>query len=154
MGWQIRNQKDFAAGLIYLATGAGFSIGALSYRMGDPARMGPGFFPFWLGILLAVVGVVTALTGLQRTAVPERIKRLELGPIAWILGAVVLYGLLLQTAGLVLSLVALVLVSSRASHEFTWRGALVSAVLLVIFSIGVFIYGINLQIPLWPAALD
>jgi hypothetical protein len=153
MRWRIRNQKDFAAGLIYIVAGAGFSIGALSYRLGDPARMGPGFFPFWLGILLAVVGLITAGGSLKRTAVPETLKRPEFGPMAWILGGVVLFGLLLQPLGLILSLTVLVLVSSRASHEFTWRGATINAALLVAFSTAVFIYGISLQIALWPAAL-
>jgi hypothetical protein len=74
--------------------------------------------------------------------------------MAWILGAVVLFGLLLQPLGLVLSLVVLVLVSSRASHEFTWKGALANTVVLVLFSLGAFIWGISLQIPLWPAFLD
>jgi Tripartite tricarboxylate transporter TctB family len=154
MRLRIRNQKDFAAGLIYVLMGAGFSIGALSYRMGDPARMGPGFFPFWIGILLAAVGVITALGGLKRTAEADPIKRPELGPMGWVLGGVVLFGLLLQPLGLVLALAALVLVSSRASHEFSWRGALASTVLLIAFSTAVFIYGIQLQIALWPAWLD
>ena len=74
--------------------------------------------------------------------------------MAWILGAVVLFGLLLQPAGLVLSLVVLVLVSSRASHEFTWRGTLANAVILIAFSVGAFIKGISLQIPLWPTFLN
>jgi Tripartite tricarboxylate transporter TctB family len=153
VGWHIRNQKDFAAGVLYLVAGAAFSIGALSYRMGDPARMGPGFFPFWIGVLLAAVGVVTAATSLKRTAQVEELKRLELAPMAWVLGGVVLFGLLLEPLGLVLALTTLILVASRASHEFTWRGALVSVVVLVAFSIAVFVYGIQLQIDLWPAAL-
>ena len=153
MRWRIRNQKDFAAGLIYVAAGAGFSIGALGYRLGDPARMGPGFFPFWIGVLLAVVGLITAGSSLRLNAEAEKLKRPEFGPMAWILGGVVLFGLLLEPLGLVLSLAILVLVSSRASHEFTWRGAIVNAALLVAFSTAVFIYGISLQIDLWPSWL-
>ena len=63
----------------------------------------------------------------------------------------VLFGLLLKPAGLVLSLAVLVVVSSRASHEFSWRGALATAVALILFSTAVFIWGINLQLPLWPS---
>jgi hypothetical protein len=147
----LRNQKDVAAGVIYVLAGAGFSLGALNYHIGDAARMGPGWFPFWIGILLAVVGVITAVAAVRPAAAREKLERPQLGAMAWILGAVVLFGLLLQPLGLVLALVALVLVSSRASHEFRWKGALANTVLLVIFSIGAFIYGINLQIPLWPA---
>jgi hypothetical protein len=151
---RIRNQKDFAAGAIYVLAGAGFALGAFNYKLGDAARMGPGWFPFWIGVLLALIGVVTALRALRLDAEPEKVQRLQAGSMAWILGAVVLFGLLLQPLGLVLSLVALVLVSSRASHEFTWKGALANTVVLVVFSIGAFIWGISLQIPLWPAFLD
>lgn len=151
MQLSIRNQKDFAAGVIYVLAGAGFSLGALNYRLGDASRMGPGWFPFWVGILLAAVGMATISASLRAGAAPEAIKRPELGSVAWILGAVVLFGLLLQPAGLVLALAVLVLVSSRASHEFSWVGALVNAVVMILFSTGVFIYGINLQIQLWPA---
>lgn len=151
MQLSIRNQKDFAAGVIYVLAGAGFSLGALNYRLGDASRMGPGWFPFWVGVLLAAVGMATISASVRARAAPERLKRPELGAVAWILGAVVLFGLLLQPAGLVLALAVLVLVSSRASHEFHWGGALLNTVILILFSTGVFIYGINLQIQLWPA---
>jgi hypothetical protein len=150
MQFRIRNQKDFAAGLIYVAAGAAFSLGALQYKLGDPARMGPGWFPFWVGILLVAVGAATAVAGLQPGAAEDPLRKPELGALGWILGAVVLFGLLLQPMGLVVALVALVLVSSMASHEFGWKGALLNAAVLVVFSAGVFIEGIQLQIPLWP----
>jgi hypothetical protein len=153
MELRIRNQKDFAAGLIYVLAGLGFSAGALNYKLGDPARMGPGFFPFWVGLLLAAVGMATIATSLRPGVRPDPLQRPQLAGMAWVLGAVVAFGVLLQPAGLVVALAALVIVSSRASHEFTWRGALVNTVVLLLFSIGTFIHGINLQIPLWPAFL-
>jgi Tripartite tricarboxylate transporter TctB family len=153
MKLRIRNQKDVAAGLLYAAFGAAFSLGALNYKLGDPARMGPGWFPFWIGILLVLVGAWTVLSGLKAHATQDRVKRLEWRPLAWIIGAVVLFGLLLQPLGMVGSLAVLVVVSSLASHEFTWKGALATAVALILFSTAVFIWGINLQIPLWPSFL-
>ncbi len=150
----IRNQKDAAAGLLYIVFGAAFSLGALNYKMGDPARMGPGWFPFWIGILLVIVGLITASAGLRATAVEEKVKRLELGSLAWIIGAVVLFGLLLQPLGLVGALAVLVLVSSRASHEFTWKSSIALAAALILFSSAVFIWGINLQLDLWPSYLN
>jgi len=151
MKLRIRSQKDVAAGVIYVLFGTGFALGALNYRLGDAARMGPGWFPFWIGILLVVVGLFTAAAGLKTSTPEDKVKRPELGTVAWILGAVVLFGVLLQPFGLVAALFCLVLVSGFASHEFTWRGALLLAVALIAFSVGVFIYGINLQIPLWPS---
>jgi len=115
--------------------------------------MGPGWFPFWVGILLVAVGFATAAGGMRASAPEEKVKRPELRSLAWILGSVVLFGLLLQPAGLVLSLAALVIVSSMGSHEFSWKGTLLNTVVLVLFSVGAFIKGINLQIPLWPAFL-
>jgi hypothetical protein len=154
MKLRIRNQKDVAAGVLYVAFGAAFSLGALHYKMGDAARMGPGWFPFWIGVLLVAVGVATAAAGLNPGAAPEAVKKPELRSLAWIIGSVALFGLLLQPLGLVLSLAALVIVSSLASHEFGWKGTLANAVVLVVFSVGAFVQGISLQIPLWPHFLN
>jgi hypothetical protein len=151
MKLRIRNQKDVAAGVAYVLFGAAFSLGALNYRVGDAARMGPGWFPFAVGLLLVLVGVLTALSGLRASAAPEKVQRFELAPLAWVTGAVVLFGLLLKPAGLVVALAVLVVVGSRASHEFTWRGSLATAAALILFSYAVFIWGINLQLPLWPS---
>ncbi|MBL0419030.1 tripartite tricarboxylate transporter TctB family protein [Ramlibacter sp. AW1] len=153
-GLRLRNQKDFAAGVIYIVAGAAFALGALNYRIGEASRMGPGWFPFAIGILLTLVGFATLYNGLRKSAAVERIKRPHPSTIAWVLGAVVLFGLLLQPMGMVLSLLVLVLVSSRASHEFTWTGALLNAIALTVFSMLVFIWGIDLQIPLWPAFMQ
>jgi hypothetical protein len=153
MKLRIQNQKDFAAGLIFLVAGAGFAIGAFNYTIGDAARMGPGWFPLWIGVLLAVLGLVIAAKAMAPGATRDLLQRPELRTMGWILGSVVLFGLLLQPLGLVLSLAVLVLVSSFASHEFGWKGALLNAVILILFSVGVFIRGIHLQIGLWPAFL-
>jgi len=153
MRLRIHDQKDFAAGLLYLGFGAAFSLGALQYKMGEAARMGPGWFPFWVGLLLVLVGVLTAASGLRTRPRAEKVKPPQLAALAWIIGAVVLFGLLLEPLGLVLSLAVLVVVSMRASHEFRWTAAIATAVALILFSIGVFIWGIDLLIDLWPAML-
>ncbi|MBS7777404.1 tripartite tricarboxylate transporter TctB family protein [Acidovorax sp. CCYZU-2555] len=150
---RIRNEKDFGAGCIYLLAGAGFSLGALGYRVGDASRMGPGWFPLCVGLLLVLIGILVVAQSVRPHAAPETVKRPDLRSLAWVLGAVVLFGLLLQPAGLVIALVVLVVVSSRASHEFTWRAALINSVLLTLFSIGVFVEGIHLSIGLWPEFL-
>lgn len=150
MKLRIRNQKDVAAGAIYVAFGAAFSLGALNYNMGDAARMGPAWFPFWIGVLMVLVGIATAAAGLGPRAAEDAMKKPELRALAWVIGSVILFGLLLQPLGLVLSLLVLVITSSLASHEFGWKGTLANAVILIAFSIGAFIKGISLQIPLWP----
>lgn len=147
----VRNQKNFASGLLYIAAGLAFAVGATHYRMGDAARMGPAYFPMALGLLLAGIGAVVLATSLRPRAAPERLPNFHWRTLAWILGAVVLFGVLLKPVGLVGSLIVLVFVSSMASHEFGWKGTLLNALLLAVICVGAFVYGLGLQLPLWPA---
>lgn len=151
---RIQKQTDFFSGLMFIAVGIGFSVVARGYTMGTAARMGPGYFPFWLGVLLALLGVIVALGALSTKSEADRIARFDFRTVLWVLGSVVLFALVLKPLGMVLSVVVLVLVSSMASHEFTWRGALLNAVVLVVISMGAFVYGIHLQMPVWPAFLS
>jgi len=150
----IRNQKNFAAGLLYIAMGAGFAIGATYYKMGSADRMGPGYFPFWLGLLLAAIGVMVVIGSLRAGPKSGALPRFDWKVLAWILVSVGLFGLLLTPLGLVASLVILVLVSSLASHEFKWRGAVLNALLLLAMCLGAFVYGLGLQLPLWPSFIQ
>jgi hypothetical protein len=55
---QIRNGKDFWAGLMFVGFGLSFMLMALSYPMGSGMHMGPGYFPTGLGGMLAVLGAI------------------------------------------------------------------------------------------------
>ncbi|MBY4898221.1 tripartite tricarboxylate transporter TctB family protein [Cupriavidus sp. AU9028] len=148
---RIRSQKDFASGLMFILVGLGFSWVARGYSMGTAAKMGPGYFPFWLGMVLALLGALVLVGSLSSKGEDDKLARWDIKLLLWILGSVVLFGLLLKPLGMVLSVIVLVLVSSMASHEFTWRGAILNTIVLVIISMGAFVYGINLQMPVWPA---
>ena len=150
---RIRSQKDFASGLMFILVGFGFSWVARGYSMGTAAKMGPGYFPFWLGIVLALLGVLVLWGSLSSKAEEDQLARWDIKTLLWILGSVVLFGLLLKPLGMVLSVLVLVLVSSMASHEFSWKGAVLNSIILVVISLGAFVYGINLQMPVWPAFL-
>ncbi len=123
---------------------------SFNYATGTAARMGPGFFPRMVSILFGLIAVGVLLGSLSPRAKPEKLERWDVKGLLWIAGSVALFGLLLPTFGLVIALAVLVIVSSLASPEFGWRGALVNTVVLVIFCVGVFVYGINLQFPVWP----
>ncbi|WP_432257807.1 tripartite tricarboxylate transporter TctB family protein [Cupriavidus sp. TMH.W2] len=150
---RIRSQKDFASGLMFILVGFGFSWVARGYSMGTAAKMGPGYFPFWLGVVLALLGALVLWGALSSKAEEDHLARWDVKSLLWILGAVVLFGLMLKPLGMVLSVLVLVLVSSMASHEFSWKGAILNAIVLVVISLGAFVYGINLQMPVWPAFL-
>ena len=151
---KIRNQRDFGAGIMYIVIGLFFTIVATQYPMGTAAKMGPGYFPFFLGILMTLLGLIVAIKALGATAAIESIPKFNWRVIAQITGSVVLYGLLLPRMGFLIAVVVLVLVSASASKEFTWKGSLINAAFLVIFTYSVFVVGLKLQFPLLPVFLQ
>ena len=151
---KIRNQRDFGAGIMYMVIGLFFTIVATNYPMGTAAKMGPGYFPFFLGILMTILGLIVAIKALSATAAIEAIPKFNWRVIAQITGSVVLYGLLLPRMGFLIAVVVLVLVSASASKEFTWKGSLINAAFLVIFTYSVFVVGLKLQFPLLPVFLQ
>jgi uncharacterized membrane protein len=151
---KIRNQRDFGAGIMYMVIGLFFTIVATQYPMGTAAKMGPGYFPFWLGILMTLIGLLVLIKSMGAKAAIESIPKFNWKIITQITGSVVLYALLLPRMGFLVAIVVLVLVSASASKEFTWKGSLINAAFLVTFTYSVFVVGLKLQFPLLPAFLQ
>ncbi len=151
---KIRNQRDFGAGIMYMVIGLFFSIVALQYPMGTAAKMGPGYFPFFLGLLMTLLGLLVLVKSLGAKAAIERIPKFHWRIIALITGSVVLYGILLPTMGFIVAVFVLVFMSASASHEFHWKGTLINATFLVAFTYSVFVMGLKLQFPLLPFFLQ
>lgn len=148
-----RNSKDLWAGVMFLLIGIGAIVVARNYPFGGAANMGPGYFPMLLGGLLVLLGAIMALRCLRFAHDREAIPAFRFRPQFIILGSIVLFGVLLQPLGMVLCSMLLVVLSSFASHEFHWREAIVSALLLTVFTALVFVWGLRMPIPLWPAFL-
>jgi hypothetical protein len=146
-----KHQKDFWSGVMFLVTGLAFASLSQQYEMGTAQRMGPGYFPTVLGGLLAVLGLVIAIRGFASGAPDGNVERFHFGPLTVVLGAVALFGLLLRPAGLVVSLLVLIGVSAYASHEFRIREVIPLAAALLLLVLAVFIWGLGLVIPIWPA---
>jgi hypothetical protein len=151
---KIRNQRDFGAGIMYMVIGLFFSIIAMQYPMGTAAKMGPGYFPFALGILMTLLGLLVLVKSLGAKAAIEKIPKFHWRIMALITGSVVLYGLLLPTMGFIVAVFVLVFLSATASHEFHWKGTLINATFLVVFTYSVFVVGLKLQFPLLPFFLQ
>lgn len=148
---QIRSQKDFASGLMFIAVGLGFSYIATTYNMGTTAKMGPGFFPFWLGLLLAVLGAIVTMTSMSAKSSEDQIAKWDWPSVLWVTGSVVIFGVVLAYLGLMLSVLVLVFISAMASHEFHWKGTIVNAVILNLIAYVAFIWGLKLQFHVWPS---
>jgi len=138
---------------MFIAVGSGFSLQAIEYSMGTAARMGPGYFPFWLGIVLALMGAIVMLGALAKSAAETTVSRFDFRILALVIGSVVIYGLLLRFLGLYVAVFLLVVISSYASHEFNWKVAVANGLFLVLFSYVAFIRGLGLIFPLWPSFL-
>jgi hypothetical protein len=139
---------------MFIVVGGAFAIGALNYRFGSSAVPGPGFFPFGLGVLLAAMGGLITFESLTiETDDGEPIGSFAWKPLLIILGAVVLFGFSLPRLGMVISLPMLVIISAYASEEHTWLGSIINAVVLTVMSWAIFVLGLKLTIPLWPAFL-
>lgn len=155
MSLKIKSQKDFWAGLMFVVVGLSFSFGALDYSFGTSARPGPGYFPFGLGILLGVLGALALFEALTvETDDGEPIGKVAWRPLLIIIGSIVMFGVLLPRAGMIISLPLLVIVSALAGDEFHWGEAIANAAVLTLGSWVVFIWGLNLTIPLWPTFLS
>jgi len=144
----VRHPKDFYAGLLFIAFGVAAIVVGSNYTLGTAARMGPGYFPRMLGILLIVLGAILAVRATRLQGVP--VPRFHWRPLLIVLGSVVLFGLIVEQAGLFASTVVLIFVASAASREFRWKEALASGVFFALLGIAVFVLGLKLQLPIWP----
>jgi hypothetical protein len=157
---KIGHQKNFWGGMLFIALGLTFAVIARGvpglsflpgYSMGTPARMGPGFFPFYLGVILTLLGIFIAFTGMKvHDNDPGKVERFHWKPIFWVLASIVAFGLLLKIIGMLLSGLLLVIGASIGSHDFKLKPVVILAVVLVIFCAFVFVAGLKLPIPLCP----
>lgn len=148
---KIKSQKDFWSGLMFVAVGAAFAVGAGNYSLGDSVRPGPGYFPLGLGVLLALLGAVVLFQALTiETDDGDPVGAIAWRPLLIILGSVAMFGVALPRLGLVISLPLLILVSAYASEEHTWIGSAINAVAITTLSWLVFVVGLKLSLPMWP----
>lgn len=151
---KIRDQRNFWSGLMFIAFGLFFMGFAQQYDMGTAARMGPAFFPTMLGGLMFVLGIVIAIQGLAVETPDGKIEPFNFKGLGYVLGAVVAFGLLLRPAGMIVALFALIVISSLASNEFKLREVLIITVALTILVLVVFIWGLQMTIPVWPSFIS
>jgi len=156
----IKSQKDFFSGLMFMIVGIAFAWGATNYKIGDGARMGPGYFPLMLGVLLAVLGaIITFKSMVVETIDGEKIGSWAWKPLFFIICANLMFGLMLgglpsikfPAFGLIVAIYALTLIAALAGEEFKIKEVLVLATVLAVMSYLAFIVLLKLQFPVWPA---
>ena len=148
---KIKSERDFVAGLLFIVVGAAFAWGALNYSFGESARPGPGYFPFGLGVLLAILGGIVLFGALTiETEGGDKIGHIAWKPLIVILATVGVFGFTLPHLGMVVAIPLMILMAGLAGHEFSWKDVIISSVVLTIASYLIFVLGLGLIIPVWP----
>jgi hypothetical protein len=158
----VKNTQDFYAGLLFALVGSAFAWGALDYQVGSSGRMGPGFVPLLLGVLLALLGGVVML----RAALFQADRVNAIGHWAWkpmvaIIAANLLFGvalgglpsLKLPAIGLMGGIYLLTFVACLAGERFKLKEAALLATALAALSYLAFVLLLKLQFPVWPVFL-
>jgi len=167
---KIKSERDFWSGLMFIAIGVGFAIGATNYSMGPAcppnapcaanlwarlsqlsAHPGAGYFPLGLSILLALLGAIVLFKALTiESEGGDKVGAFAWRPLIVIVAAIVVFGLMLEPLGMLLTIPVLIVATSLAGDEFHWKGVLISAVVLTLASWGIFVLGLKLTIPVLP----
>lgn len=156
----IKSQKDFFSGLMFMGVGAAFAWGATTYNVGEGARMGPGYFPLMLGILMAILGIAVTFKSLVvETEGGDKMGKWAWKPLVYIIAANLLFGILLgglpsiklPAMGMIAGIYALTFVASMAEAGWKVKNTFILATVLAAGSYVAFVVVLKLQFAVWPA---
>jgi predicted outer membrane lipoprotein len=157
---RIQSQKDFFSGLMFMGVGVAFAWGSSTYTIGNGARMGPGYFPLMLGVLLAILGgVITFKAMVVETVDGDKVGAFAWKPLIFIILSNLVFGAALgglpsiglPPIGLIVGIYLLTIIAAKAGDEFKLKEVLILATILSIMSYAAFILLLKLQFPVWPA---
>ncbi len=144
---KIANNADFWAGVMFIIFGAAAIYMSRDYPMGSAMRMGPGYFPHYLGILMVLFGLGIGARGYFRGS--DEIGPWAFRPIVVLSIGVLAFGFLIERVGFIPSLVALIIITSLSGREFKLLEVLIVTAVLVAGAVAIFIYGIGLPYQLF-----
>lgn len=156
---KVKSEKDLFAGLMFVVLGIAFVLGSRSYTLGTGAKMGPGYFPTILGVVLTLIGIGVTLIGV--TSGPsdgDKIGKFAWKPLFFIITANLAFGasiggipsINLPPFGLVFGIYLLTFISAKAGDEFDFKEVAVLSTVLAVMSYLAFIVLLKLQFPVWP----
>jgi len=147
MNLEWRTNKDLWAGLMYIGTGALGMWIARDYPFGSALRMGPGYFPTVLGGIMVAMGIYVLVLGLRKDHEKIQgnwsIRALIVLPIS-----MVVFGILMEEAGFIPAMLALIPISAAAGRDFKWVEVVPLTIGLTILCAAGFIFALGLPYPL------
>ena len=148
MKFRVRSQRELTAGLIFFSIGAIWLASSLTYRIGTATAMGPGYFPLVVSLILTGLGIGSVIRSVK-FAEADVLEPWPVVVIVLVLGGVVGFGLLLESAGLIAAAAVLTLLSCWSR----WRTRpvetlLLTAALIALVS-GIFVFGLGMPVDLY-----
>ena len=144
---ELRNNKRFLSGIMFLIIGGGAIYMAQDYPMGTALRMGPGYFPIVLGGIITMFGIWELIIGVLK---PDPVKgNWSLRALIILPLSAVIFGVMMEKVGFVFAMIVLIYVSALSSKEFRFWEVTALAIGLTAASVGLFIYGLGLPYPLF-----
>lgn len=142
-----RALKDILAGSIFIAIGGAFALGALAYDIGTPLRMGPGYVPLVLGGILVALGGGIVIKGFI-AGEGEEIGFVDVRAVVLVIAALLFFGITVRGLGVIGALFGTTLLAAMARSRTSWIEALVIAAGVTALSVAIFIYALQLRLPL------
>lgn len=143
----LEDRRDFLGGLLILVLGLATAVQAGSYRIGSLRRMGPGFFPLGLGVILGVTGVLLMLTARVPAAPAARLAPEWRGWLC-ICAGIAAFVLLGRWGGLIPATFAVVFIAALGDRQNTVRGSAVLGVVMTAVCVVVFWWLLQVPFPL------
>ena len=145
--FRVKSPQDIGAGLVFVVIGLAGLIFGRELAFGWSARMGPGYFPMLLSVLIIAIGLVVGFRGVTVKGPP--IEPVQLRPIAFIIAAILIFGFLIDSIGLALTAIVLTIFAAYARREVNLTETILLGVGLALFTVIVFVYVLGQALPAW-----
>jgi hypothetical protein len=144
---KIKSQEDFWAGMMFIGFGVLAIVISRDYPMGSAMRMGPGYFPTWIGVIMVILG--TIISAVSFKVVGGAVGRFAWKPMLVLAVAFCTFAWGIDHIGFIPSLAVMIVLSALAGKEFRLKEVLILMVVLIVGCWALFIKGLELPFPLF-----
>jgi hypothetical protein len=141
-----KDTRDLIGGIALIAIGVFAAVHARQYELGELQRMGPGYFPTALGIILAILGVLVTVPALFREGTSIKV---EWKSLLWVIVSILIFAVFLGMLGMIFTSILAVIASSMAS-DIKWKARLILSGCIAFITYMIFSFGLGMVIPVWP----
>ena len=151
--WRLLARRDVLAGLLFVGVALLGLWLSRDYPIGTALRMGTGYVPRLLCWILLGLGAIVLVQGLRQAQAERPISSADMSawrPVIFVTASLVIFGLSIEQLGLVVSILLLIGVGALATRTLSLLETIITALVLVALSWGIFILGLQLTIRVWP----